>query len=54
VTIMRRYVIIHAAAASVFKSFGGDVIICIRLCVVLVVVAVHGVLIEPEVGAAME
>ena len=44
-TLMRRYLIIHALRLR-FKTFWGDVIICILLCVVFVLLyRLHGVLV---------
>jgi hypothetical protein len=43
-TIVRRYLIIHALRLR-FKTFWGDVIICILLCVVFLLLwRLHGVL----------
>jgi hypothetical protein len=44
-TLVRRYLIIHALRLR-FKTFWGDVIICILLCVVFVLLyRLHGVLV---------
>ena len=44
-TIVRRYLIIHALRLR-FKTFWGDVIICILLCVVFVLLySLHGVIV---------
>ena len=45
VTIVRRYLIIHALRLR-FKTFWGDVIICILLCVVFFLLyRLHGVIV---------
>ena len=44
-TIVRRYVIIHALRLR-FKTFWGDVIVCILLCVVFFLLySLHGVIV---------
>ena len=44
-TIVRRYLIIHALRLR-FKTFWGDVIICILLCVVFILLySLHGVIV---------
>ncbi len=38
ITILRRYVIVHGLRLR-FKSFWGDVLVCILLCIVFVIIA---------------
>jgi len=46
ITVIRRYLVVHALRLR-FKTFWGDVIICLLLCVVFVLVwRAHGLIVE--------